>query len=84
MSFCAAETVSGSSGGRPGDRPRLRAARMPSRVRSEISRRSKCAVEPKSWNTSSPAAEEVSRRSLETDQVDATGVEAVNGFEQLP
>ena len=27
MSFCAAETVSGSSGGRPGDRPRLRAAR---------------------------------------------------------
>ena len=29
MSFCAAETISGSSGGRPGVRPRFRAAAMP-------------------------------------------------------
>ena len=28
-----------------------------------MSRRSKCAMEPKTWNTSSPAADEVSRRS---------------------
>ena len=36
---------------------------MPSRVRSEMSRRSKCAMAPKTWTTSSPAADEVSRRS---------------------
>ena len=83
MSFCVAETVSGSSGGRPGDRPRFRAAAIPSRVRSEISRRSKCAIAPKTWNTSSPAAKEVSRRSSTTDQVDPTRLEVVNGFEQL-
>ena len=64
MSFWAAETVSGSSGGQPSVRPRFLAAAMPSRVRSEMSRRSKCAKEPKTWNTSSPAADEVSRRSL--------------------
>ena len=45
------------------DRPRFLAAAMLSRVRSEMSRRSKCAMEPKTWNTSSPAADEVSRRS---------------------
>ena len=38
MSFSAAETVSGSSGGRPGVRPRFLAAAMPSQVRSEMSR----------------------------------------------
>ena len=43
-------------------RPRFLAAAMPSRVRSEINRRSKCAMAPKTWNTSSPAADEVSRR----------------------
>ena len=32
MSFSAAETVSGSSGGRPGFRPRSLASAMPSRV----------------------------------------------------
>ena len=52
---------------RAGVRPRLRAAAVPSRVRSEISRRSKCAIAPKTWNTSSPAAEEVSRRSSRGD-----------------
>ena len=52
MSFWAAETVSWSSGGRPGARPRFLAAAMPSRVRSEMSWRSKCAMEPKTWNTS--------------------------------
>ena len=57
---------------------------MPSRVRSEMSRRSKCAMEPKTWNTSSPAADEVSRRSSEADQVDAPGLEIVDGFEQFP
>ena len=39
MSFSAAETVSWSSSGRPGVRPRFLAAAMPSRVRSEMSRR---------------------------------------------
>ena len=37
--------------------------RPPSRVRSEMSRCSKWAITPNIWNTSSPAAEEVSRRS---------------------
>ena len=83
MSFRVAETVSGSSGGRPGARPRFRAAAIPSRVRSEISRRSKCAIAPKTWNTSSPPVEEVSRRSSTTDQVVPTRLEVVNGFEQL-
>ena len=83
MSFCVAETVSGSSGGRPGARPRFRATAIPSRVRSEISRRSRCAIAPKTWNTSSAADEEVSRRSSTTDQVDPTRLEVVSGFEQL-
>ena len=38
-------------------RPRLLAAATPSRVRSEIGRRSKCAMAPKTWNTSSPGAQ---------------------------
>lgn len=33
---------------------------MPSFVRSAIRRRSKCAIDPKTWKTSSPAAELVS------------------------
>ena len=84
MSFSAAETVSGSSGGRPGVRPCFLAAAMPSRVRSEMSWRSKCAMEPKTWNTSSPAADEVSRRSLRLIRWMPRGLEAVDGFEQLP
>ena len=63
MSFSVAETVSESSGGRPGFRPRRLASAMPSRVRSEMSRPSKWAIAPNTWNTSSPAAEEESRRS---------------------
>ena len=59
------------------------AATMPSRVRSEMSRRSKCAMEPKTWNTSSPAADEGVEALLEADQVNAVGFEAVDGFEQL-
>ena len=84
MSFWAAETVSGSSGGRPGVRPRFLAAAMPSRVRSEMSRRSKCAMEPKTWNTSSPAADEVSRCSSRLIRWMPRALEAVDGFEQLP
>ena len=57
MSFPAANTVSGSSAGRPGFRPRFLAAAIPSRVRSEIGRRSKWAIAPNPWNTSSPAGE---------------------------
>ena len=56
---------------------------MPSRVRSEMSRRSKCTMEPKTRNTSSPAADEVVEALLEADQVNAVGFEAVDGFEQL-
>ena len=58
-----AAAFSGSTGGRPGRLPRLRAAARPSLVRSEISRRSKWAMAPKTWNTSSLAADEVSIRS---------------------
>ena len=57
---CAAETFSRSSGGRPGLLPRFLAAAILSRVRSEMSRRSKWTIAPKTWNTSSPAAEVVS------------------------
>ena len=60
---CVAETVSRSSAGRPGLLPRFLAAAIPSRVRSEMSRLSKWAIAPKTWNTSSPAAEVVSMRS---------------------
>ena len=56
---------------------------MPSRVRSEMSRRSKCAMEPKTWNTSSPAARRGVETLLEADQVNAVGFEAGDGFEQL-
>ena len=61
--LCAADTVSRSSGGRPGLLPRFLAAAIPSRVHSEMSRRSKWAIVPKTWNTSSPVAEVVSMRS---------------------
>ena len=61
----------------------FRAAAMPSRVRSEMSRPSKCAIAPKTWNTSSPAGRRGVEALLETDQVDAAGLEAVDGFEQL-
>ena len=57
---CVAETVSLFSGGRPGLLPRFLAAAISSRVHSEMSRRSKWAIAPKTWNTSSPAAEIVS------------------------
>lgn len=57
----AAISVSSLSGGRPAQDDR--AAAIPSFVRSPIRRRSKCAIAPKTWNTSSPAADEVSRRS---------------------
>ena len=60
---CVAKIVSWSSGCRPGVRPGLLATAMPSQVRSEMSRRLKCAMAPKRWNTRSPAVEEVSRRS---------------------
>ena len=60
MSFFTAETFSLESGSRPGFLPRFLAAAMPSRVRSAISRRSKWAIEPNTWKTSSPAAEMVS------------------------
>ena len=43
-SSCRAETVSACSGGLPGVRPRILAASRPSFVRSDISRRSKCAI----------------------------------------
>jgi hypothetical protein len=59
-SFCKAETVSVFSFGRPGFFPRFRAAAMPSRVRSEVKRRSKWAIAPNTWNTNSPAALDVS------------------------
>ena len=62
-SLSAAATLSRSSGWRPGRLPRARAAMMPSLVRSAISRRSKWAIAPNTWNTSSPAAEPVSIRS---------------------
>ena len=52
-------------------------------MRSEMSRASKCAMAPKTWNTSSPAADEVSRALLEADQVNAAGLEVVDGLEQL-
>ena len=63
MSFSAAETFSPGSGGRPGFLPRFLAAAMPSRVRSAISRRSKCAIAQKTWKTGSPAADDVSTSS---------------------
>ena len=83
MSFCAAETVSGSSGGRPGVRPRFLAAAMPSRVRSEMSRCSKWAIAPNTWNTSSPAADEVSRRSSRLTKWTASGLEVGDDFEEF-
>jgi len=58
-----AKTVSGGNGGRPGVRPCFRALTKPSLVRSGIRRRSKCAMAPKTWNTSSPAADVESIRS---------------------
>ena len=60
---CRAEIVSGCNGGRPGFRPCFLAVASPSFVRSETSRRSNCAMAPKTWNTNSPAAEVVSIRS---------------------
>ena len=83
MSFCAAETVSGSSAGRPGIRPRFLAAAIPSRVRSEMSRRSKWAIAPNTWNNELAGGRGGVEAFLETHEVDALGLEAVDGLEEF-
>ncbi len=57
--FLSVDTVSSPVCGFPGCRPRFLAAATPSRARSRIRRRSKWVIAPKTWNTSSPAAEAV-------------------------
>ena len=82
MSFCAAQTVSGSSGGRPSVRPRFLTAAMPSRVLSEMSRR-------EVRDGAEDVEHELASRGrgvevlLEADKVDAKCVELVHGLEQL-
>ena len=84
MSFSAAETVSGSSGGRPGVRPRFLAAAMPSRVCPEMSRRSKCAMEPEDVEHEFAGRGRGVEALFEADQMYAVGLEIVDGFEQFP
>ena len=50
---CKAEIVSGCKSRRLGFRPSFRPVSSPSFVRWEISRRSNCAMAPKTWNTNS-------------------------------
>ena len=83
MSFCAAETVSGSSAGRPGIRPRFLAAAMPSRVRSEMRRRSKWAIAPNTWEHELAGGRGGVEAFLETHEVDALGLEGVDGLEEF-
>ena len=83
MSFRAADTVSGSSGGRPGDRPRFRAAR--DTVAGTF--RDQPAFEVRDHAEDMEHKLAGGRGGLEAllkaDQVDPTGLEAVHGLEQL-
>ena len=60
INFSADLSFSLSKVGRPGILPFSRAAVIPSLVLSAINLLSKCAIAPNTWNTNSPAAEEVS------------------------
>jgi hypothetical protein len=59
----AACNLASPRAGRPGSTAAPRAAAIPSRVHSTMRRRSKWAIAPNTWKASSPAAEDVSRRS---------------------
>jgi hypothetical protein len=59
------------------------AAATPSLVRSEMSRRSKWAMAPKTWKTSSPAADEVSIFSSEREERDAALLQHGDGYKKL-
>ena len=53
-------------------------------MRSDISRLSKCAIAPNTWNTSLPAAEVMSISSFKADQIDLLFFQRVDDLEEFP